>query len=351
MRVLRSAGEVHESVTETSDSTCRTTGATTPTASAPGRPCVGLALGGGAAFGGMHVGVIMALHESGIPIDVVAGTSAGAFVGAFLAGGMLPDEMARLAMRLRWSDLRRHLLSVRSLMSNDRMAAWLRRYLPETEFDAMPMPFAAVATDLLQGTMVVLSAAADLARMQARAAERERSTGPDGDGKDDGDSGRLNDLVRRVAWQTAPVPVAVAASSAIPVIFEPVRVGSRLLIDGGISAMVPASVARWLGADVVIGVDILPPRQVFTPPRTIVEYAIQAHRVGTQWAVRNRSINADFILRPRAVNGRWNDMRNMAELISLGRAEALAALPRIRRALGGATCGTATAGVAAASAS
>lgn len=293
------------------------------------RPRIGLALGGGAAFGGMHVGVIAGLHEAGIEADVVAGTSAGAFVGAFYAGGTSPEEMIERAVRLRWAELRRHLLPMRALMSNDRMATWLRRNLPVVDFDAMPKPFAVVTTDILCGSMVVLASEQHNAVMQMRAlgvrtADKVRHPASTAETLSDG-------LASRVVWDTAPVPLAVAASSAIPVIFEPVRVGERLLVDGGVATMVPGSVARWLGADVVIGVDILPPKQVFTAPRTIVEYAIQAHRISAQWAVRNRSIHAEVVLRPRAANGRWNDMRQMQELVETGRAEAAAAMPEIRR--------------------
>jgi NTE family protein len=295
----------------------------------PDGPCIGLALGGGAAFGGMHVGVIKALHEAGIEADAVTGTSAGAFVGAFYAGGATPEHMAELAGRLRWAQLRRHVLPVRALMSNDRMAAWLRRHLPVTDFEGMPKPFAVVATDILHGSMVVLSAA----RFHGRTRTRESSMPDDGEkcASQAASAGRAS---HGIVWESAPVPEAVAASCAIPVIFEPVRIGDRLLVDGGASNMVPATVARWLGADVVIGVDILPPQQAFTAPRTIVEYAIQAHRISSQWAVRNRTINADVVLYPRAVSGEWNDMRRMRELVEIGYAEASAALPEIRRKLG-----------------
>ncbi len=280
----------------------------------------------------MHVGAVLALHEAGIQADVVAGTSAGAFVGCFYAAGCSPEEMRERALRLRWAELRRHLFSMRALMSNDRMAAWLRHNLPILEFDRMPKPFAAVATDLLDGSMVILTAEKYHDRIRAGVGGGESWTETD---DPPGSSGELNEpLVRRVDWITAPVPVAVAASSAIPVIFEPVRVANRLLVDGGVACMVPASVARWLGADQVIGVDILPPRQVATAPRTIVEYAIQSHRIGAQWALRNRSIHADYVLRLRAVNGRWNDMRRMKELISIGYEETAAAIPDIREKLG-----------------
>lgn len=296
------------------------------------RPRIGLALGGGAAFGGMHVGVIQALEEAGIEADVVTGTSAGAFVGAFYAGGATPAEMAELSSRIRWTQLRRHLLPIRALMSNDRMTTWLQRHLPSTSFEAMPKPFGVVATDILYGSMVVLTAERFHGRDRASESSlRNIAASPPPPAPDAPPAAQPTD---RIVWQSASVPEAVAASCAIPVIFEPVRVGERLLVDGGASNMVPATVARWLGADVVIGVDILPPQQTFTAPRTIVEYAIQTHRIASQWAVRNRTINADIVLHPRAVSGEWNDMRRMKELISIGYAEAVEALPEIQRKLG-----------------
>jgi len=298
----------------------------------PEPPRLGLALGGGAAFGGMHVGVIMALHEAGLRADVVTGTSAGAFVGAFYAGGASPQEMAELGNRLRWAQLRRHILPIRAMMSNDRMASWLRRHLPVTDFGAMRVPFAVVATDILCGAMVVLSAPCFHGRTRIPSWRRRRET--EAPRKPANDTEATGGVESRIVWQYAPVPEAVAASCAIPVLFEPVRIDGRLLVDGGVSNMVPASVARWLGADVVIGVDILPPRQAFAAPRTIVEYALQAHRISSQWAVRNRAIHADVVLRPRALGGEWNNMRRMQELIAIGYAEAQAALPDIRSKLG-----------------
>ena len=176
---------------------------------------VGLALGSGGARGWAHLGVLQALQEKGIQVDVVAGTSVGAVVGAFLAARR-ETELRELAENLDWRRLRQFFwevsLSRSGLTDGRRMLTEFQRMLGIREFRELDLPFRAVATDLETGGEVVLS------------------------------SGNLLQALR--------------ASISIPGLFSPVRVGRHLLVDGGLVNPVPVSVARGMGARTVIAVDV-----------------------------------------------------------------------------------------------
>jgi len=176
---------------------------------------VGLALGSGGARGWAHLGVLQALREKGIAVECVAGTSMGAVVGAFLAARR-EEVLRELAQDLDWKRLRPFFwevsLSRSGLTDGRRLLEEFRKMLGLREFRELDLPFRAVATDLDTGGEVVLS------------------------------SGNLLQAVR--------------ASISIPGLFSPVRVGKRLLVDGGLVNPVPVSVARAMGAQTVLAVDV-----------------------------------------------------------------------------------------------
>ncbi len=196
----------------------------------PGRKKVGLALGGGAARGLAHVGVINVLEREGVPIDCIAGSSAGSLVGAAYAAGVRGERLVDLALRARWRRLARPIVPVRGLVSFEPMESYLERTIGDLCFEHLQIPFAAIATDLLTGRPVVL---------------RE---------------GR--------------VARAVRASSSVPGIVSPAEIDGRLLIDGGVSNNLPISVARALGADVVIAVRLTGP--LGARPRNWIQVLVAA---------------------------------------------------------------------------
>ena len=110
------------------------------------RPRIGLALSGGAARGIAQVGVLRALAEHNIPLDCIAGTSAGALVGGTLASGMALSEIESIGRSMRWRDVGRMTMSRMGVQSNERLEQYLRERLPVTRFEDLPIPFAAVAT-------------------------------------------------------------------------------------------------------------------------------------------------------------------------------------------------------------
>ena len=163
---------------------------------------IGLALSGGAARGLAHVGVLRAFAENHIPIDCIAGTSAGSIVGGAYAAGMPIEDIAELGRKLRWRHIGRVTVSRLGIKSNKRLEEYMRARLPITKFEDLPIPFAAVATDLKTNAAVVL--------------------------KDHGD-----------------IPFAIRASCTIPGWYVPVIDDQgRQLVDGGLVAVVPSVVTR-----------------------------------------------------------------------------------------------------------
>lgn len=179
------------------------------------RKRVGLALGGGGARGMGHVGVIRVLEREKIPIDCIAGTSAGSLVGAAYASGMRSDGLTEMAMKIGWKDIARPVWPRNGFVSFERLESYIIHLAGDLTFADLELPFAAVTADLATGQQVIL---------------REGS-----------------------------VARAVRASCSIPGLVTPVEVEGRFLVDGGIVNNLPISVARDLGADVVIAVGLTSP--------------------------------------------------------------------------------------------
>src|SRR5687767_13526805 len=259
-------------------------------------PKVGLALSGGAARGIAHVGVLQALAENEIPLDFIAGTSAGALVGGAVASGMPLSELEALGRSLRWRDIGRMTMSRSGVQSNERLEAYLRTRLPKTRFEDLTIPFAAVATELSTGKAVIL--------------------------KDTGD-----------------VPFAIRASCAIPGWYLPVVDDQgRQLVDGGLVANVPVNVARSLGADIVIAVDVNAEGAKFlNQSLSIIGVVIQSMLVVQRIAAQAQLDAADVVITPHVGHIRWDEMGRAEELLKAGREAVLEGLSGIRSVIEAAT--------------
>src|ERR1041385_5350609 len=236
-----------------------------PDLSLTDRPRVGLALSGGAARGIAHVGVLRALTENEIPIDAIAGASAGALVGGSFAAGLSIDDLEEMARGFRWRHTQRLSFSRLGLQSNAPMEKFLRQRLPVTRFEDLMIPFAAMVTDLRKGELIVL--------------------------RDRGD-----------------LPFAIRASCCIPFVIAPVRDDQgRLLIDGGIVANLPISHARDLGADIVIAVDVNSDGvRFFAEPRTALGVLAYTF-VAVERIVSNQERHdADVLITPKIGHIRWD---------------------------------------------
>jgi NTE family protein len=256
------------------------------------RPRLGLALSGGAARGIAHVGVLKVFAEHGVAVDCVAGTSAGALVGGALASGMSLEEIERIGRSLRWRDLGRVTVSRLGVQSNAIMEEYIRARFPLTRFEQLPVPFAAVATDLRTGAAVVM--------------------------RDEGDLG-----------------FAIRASCAVPGWYVPVTdAEGRQLVDGGLVANLPVSVVRALGAEVVVAVDVNSEGAKFlSPPASIIGVLLQSMLVVQRVAVEHQRQLADVVISPSVGHLRWDELTRAEEFIVAGETAAREALPSIKELL------------------
>lgn len=253
----------------------------------PDRPRIGLALGGGFARGLAHIGVLKVLEQNGIPIDLVAGTSVGALIGAAYCSGVSARELEEIARMVRFRDFARWTLSRLGFASNDRMARFLEKLLKARTFEELRIPLAVSATDFASGDAVVLR------------------------------SGSLVDAVR--------------ASCAYPGMFLPVQVNGRLLVDGMLAHPVPTVPVRELGAERVLAVYLSAHWVNLKGPRHIFDVIGQCFSIAQQRMCGLWESSADFVLQPDVRAFSYDAFDRAAELISSGEAAAREALPTLRR--------------------
>ena len=295
---------------------------TTDVAPAAPRPRVGLVLSGGGARGAAHVGVLKVLEELRIPIDAIAGTSMGAVVGGLYASGLDARQIEKLMSSLNWQDafrdrppredltLRRkqedetflvkfplglrdgRVMLPRGLIQGQRLTELLRRLtLPVarlSRFDDLPTPFRAVATDLESGEAVVM------------------------------DAGDLTSAMR--------------ASLSAPGVFAPVEREGRLLVDGGIADNVPIDIARAMGVDIVIVVDVgaplLPRSQLRSVP--VISNQMLAILIRRNAQAQLATLGPrDILIQPELGNASSFDFGVVPRIVGVGESAARAARPRL----------------------
>ena len=222
------------------------------------RPRVALVLGGGAARGFAHIGVIRALEQEKVPIDLIVGTSVGSLIGAIYAYDANSMELEWTAFMLEKDSLFDYGLITAftgmGVAKGDKLEEFVKSKVPVANIENLKIPFAAVATDLNRGTSVVL------------------------------DKG--------------PVARAVRASSAIPGVFNPVEYQGRLLVDGGVIDSIPVSIAREKGADIVIAVDISENVVNFNITN-IVDVMLQSITIMGAVNAKTRKKEADVLISPK----------------------------------------------------
>src|SRR5215510_1401946 len=247
------------------------------------RPLVGLALGGGMARGCAHVGVLRELERNDIPIDLIAGTSVGSLIGGAYAAGLSPDQIERMALTISWNDLGRVTISKLGFYNSERTEDYIRKHFPVTEFEKTRLPFGAVATDIQTGKMVIFT--------------------------------------------EGSLPLAIRASCAMPIFYTPV-------VDGGLVGHIPASVARLMGADLVIAVDVNSQHLPIPPPTHLFTVMSQALSVMGRSAVQYLYADADIVVRPQIEQVRPDDLSKAAEMIAAGEEAVRRVANKIKRSMG-----------------
>lgn len=269
----------------------------------PPRPQrIGLVLGGGAARGMAHIGVLQALEAYQLRPHYLVGASAGALVGGLYAAGLSPAQLTALAYQLKWRDISSLPMTVSwaalatlavplGILDLDRLSDWIRKTLgDDIEFDQLKIPFAAIATDITTGESIM-----------------------------------LND---------GPIAPAIRASCSVPGIFTPVRRQGRLLVDGGASNNLPISAVQQMGADYVVAVDLLP--SITSPavePKNILEVSITSLYA----LIRAAQIDiplANCVIQPKVGHIGLADLTAIHELIVAGYQATLVRIPEILAALG-----------------
>jgi NTE family protein len=251
----------------------------------PRPPRIGLALGGGAARGFAHIGVIQVLEEAGIRPDLVAGTSAGSLVAALYASGKTGAEMAALAMAMDEGAITDWAFPTRGLIRGEALARYVRDQTGGRPIEQMKLPLGIVATHLDSGAAVLFQR---------------------------GDTG-----------------LAVRASSAVPAVFQPVKIGPAEYVDGGLVSPVPVRFARQMGAELVLAVDISSPPDG-NSTSDVMKMLLQT------FAIMGRSINqfelrdADVVLRPVLSGVSSADFSARQRAIQAGREVMTRQLPELR---------------------
>ena len=248
-------------------------------------PVVVVALSGGAARGFAHTGVLRVLDESGIKPDAIVGTSAGSVVGALYAGGIRGDALVDAALELQREQVIEFTYPNRGFVNGQRLQEYIDRRLGDRPIERLDLPFVAVATDLRTGRLVAFNR---------------------------GDTG-----------------TAVRASSSVPAVFQPMAMDGHEYVDGGLVSPVPVRVARALGADIVIAVDVThqpTAEKQFDSTGALVAQSI----IIMEHALADNELKeADVVIRPDLRDAPSVSFDQRDEVVAAGERAARAALPRI----------------------
>ncbi len=257
----------------------------------PPKPKIALVLGGGAARGFAHVGVIRALEQEKIPIDMVVGTSVGSLIGAIYAADVSSFDLEWTAFQLEKDDIFdfgvMNAVVGMGFAKGDKLEEWVKSHIKTANIENMKIPFAAVATDLNWGYKVVL------------------------------DKG--------------PVARAIRASAAIPGVFQPVQHQGKLMVDGGVTDNIPISVAKAKGADIVIAVDISASIGN-TNITNLMDVTLQATNIMFALNVEQSKKDADVLITPAGIGDiGMLDFTQKKRCMQAGMEATQKAMPNIRK--------------------
>ncbi len=274
-----------------------------------GRKTVGIALGGGAARGIAHIGVLEVLEKENIPIDMIAGTSAGAIVGALFAKGMSAAEIKKELLNMELTKKSWQMVDISlpksGFIGGKKLIELLKNYIGDVDFSDLKIPFACTSTDIMSGEEVII------------------------------DKGSVLEGVR--------------ASISVPIVFAACEHNGRFLVDGGLVDPVPVEVVKSMGADIVIAVNVSP-RMPDVRKRIYIEEAISYHlpnikepsmytiMMNYMSIMNSRAADAslkkaDIVIEPRLANISFTDFKKAEHCILEGEFAAIDALLDIKRLL------------------
>jgi len=249
---------------------------------------VALVLGGGASRGFAHIGVLKVLENNNIPVDMVVGTSAGSFVGSLYCYGFKSYQIQKMALEIERGDIIDITIPDNGFIKGDLLEDYVNRMLRNTTLEKLDIPLYVIATDIQSGKEIVFGR---------------------------GNTGK-----------------AVRASCAIPGIFNPVIIGDRMYVDGGVVSPVGVDAARTYGADIVIAVDISSDLDSSRPVGT-VETILQSIDIMNVRIATDQLSRADVVIRPLVGHIGTTNFSKRHEAILEGEKAAIDALPRIREIL------------------
>jgi len=239
-------------------------------------PKIGLALGSGGARGFAHLGVIMALTEAGIPIHLIAGSSMGALVASFYGAGIELDRLYKLSTAFKRKYFLDFTVPKMGLISGKKIKNFIKVFTHGKNIEELSLPISIVATDLMTGEKVI--------------------------------------------FQKGPIAEAVRASISIPGIFVPEKYNGRILVDGGVTDRVPVSVAKEMGADIVIAVDVSRVKRN-AEITTIYDVIMQSIDIMQTEIINNRETSADVMIRPSVEMFSSRAFTHHEEIINIGKEE------------------------------
>ena len=250
---------------------------------------IAVVLGAGASKGFAHIGVLKVLESHDIPVHMVVGTSVGAFVGSLYAYGYNPYELQTIAIALRKDDVADYIIPDNGFIKGEKLENFVNNKVKYTPMEKFRIPFYAVTTNIQSGEEMIFGR---------------------------GNAGK-----------------AVRASCSIPGIFNPVIIGDKYYVDGGVVNPLPADVAHRFGADIVIAVDISSSVGT-TVPKGTVETIMQAIDIMYNKMAAVQMKHADVVIKPKVGHIGSSDFAKRHEAIMEGEKAAVEAMPAINQIIG-----------------
>ena len=283
-------------------------------------PRLGIALAGGGAKAAASLGVLKVLAREGIPVSAIAGTSMGAGVGGLFAAGYTPDEIAQIFLGNDWNDIFND-TPRRAFLTQEQKEAGSRHLLEFTFYRGVFMPPSGLSanqklTNLLAGKTLAASFEADLDFDRLKVPFRAIAT--------DIENGEMVVIGRGLLHE------AMRASAAVPLVFQPVEIEGRMLVDGGLVNNLPVDIVRSMGVDKVIAIDASAKLEKKERLTSLFEIMSQSISLPVRRGSEQQAARADLVISPDTSSYSFTDFPAMQEIIKKGEEAAQAALPRIR---------------------